>query len=140
MKFSTKTRYGIRAMIEFAMDTTRKGVFQKDIAQRQDISVKYLDQIIHALKAANLIENVSGKKSGYILTRNPIDITIYDIHKALDNDICVIDCMSENYECEKRESCTAQNFWRGLNTVVVDYMQNTTLESISKEENQLGRE
>jgi Rrf2 family protein len=136
MKFSTRTRYGIRAMIELALDTTGEGVFQKDIALRQSISVKYLDQIIHALKAANLIENVKGKKSGYILTRKPAEISIYDIHKALENDICVIDCMSANYECEKQETCTAQNFWRGLNTVIVDYMKNTTLESIVSKENQ----
>ena len=135
MKFSTKTRYGIRAMIEFAMDTTNKGVFQKDIAQRQGISVKYLDQIIHALKAASLIENANGKKSGYILTRKPADITVYDIHKALEKDICVIDCMSANYECEKEETCTARKFWSGLNSVVIEYMKNTSLESVASNEN-----
>jgi len=118
-------------MIELASDNTGEGVYQKDIAQNQDISVKYLDQIIHSLKVAGLISNVKGKKSGYILTKKPSEITIYDIHKAFENDICVIDCMSTNYQCNRMEGCTVQKFWKGLNQIVIDYFKNTTLEEIS---------
>jgi Rrf2 family protein len=82
MKFSTKTRYGLRALIEIAKDELGEGVFQKDISKNQDISIKYLDQIIQSLKVAGLIVNVKGKKSGYILTRKPSEITVYDIHRA----------------------------------------------------------
>lgn len=118
-------------MIELASDHTGEGVYQKDIAQNQDISVKYLDQIIHSLKVAGLISNVKGKKSGYILTRKPSEITIYDIHRSFENDICVIDCMSSNYQCDRMEGCTVQKFWKGLNQIVIDYFKNTTLEDIA---------
>ena len=130
MKFSTKTRYGIRAMIEIASDKTDTGVFQKDIAKNQDISVKYLDHIISALKASDLICNVKGKKSGYILTRPADQITIYDIHNAFENGICVIDCVSLNFQCDKDGNCGAQVFWKGLNGVVLEYFKKTTLQEV----------
>lgn len=131
MKFSTKTRYGLRAMVELASDNSGEGVYQKDISKNQDISLKYLDQIIHSLKVAGLIANVKGKKSGYVITRKPSEITIYEIHKAFENDICVIDCMSSNYLCDRMVGCTVQIFWKGLNQVVLEYFKNTTLEDIT---------
>lgn len=130
MKFSTKTRYGIRAMIEIASETTGAGVFQKDIAENQDISIKYLDHIISALKASDLIRNVKGKKSGYVLTKSPSDISIFDIHNAFENGICVIDCVSLNFKCEKQDSCNAQVFWKGLNEVVLNYFKSTSLQDV----------
>lgn len=133
VKFSTKTRYGLRAMIELANDTTGEGVYQKDIAKKQEISIKYLDQIIHSLKVAGLITTVKGKKSGYILTRKPSEITIYDIQRAFEYDICVIDCMSKDYHCDRQDNCTAQGFWKGLNHVVREYFQKITLEDLKDE-------
>lgn len=131
MKFSTKTRYGLRAMIELSYDNAGEGVYQKDISKNQDISLKYLDQIIYSLKVAGLISNVKGKKSGYILTKKPSEISIYDIHRAFENDICVIDCMSSNYHCDRMVGCTAQKFWKGLNQAVINYFKNTTLEDVA---------
>lgn len=117
-------------MIEIASDTTANGVFQKDIAKNQDISIKYLDHIIAALKAAELISNLKGKKSGYILTKSPADISIFDIHNAFENGICVIDCVSLNFKCEKDGCCSAQSFWKGLNEVVLNYFKNTSLQDL----------
>jgi Rrf2 family protein len=118
-------------MIELANDKANEGVYQKDISKNQDISIKYLDQIIHSLKVAGLITNVKGKKSGYILTKKPSEILIYDIHRAFENDICVIDCMSANFKCDRLTGCTVQSFWRGLNQLVIDYFKNTTLEDVA---------
>jgi len=117
-------------MIEIASDSTGNGVFQKDIAQKQGISNKYLDYIISALKASNLICNVKGKKSGYVLTKAPSEISIFDIHNAFENGICVIDCISMNYKCEKDGYCNAQNFWKGLNEIIFNYFKNNSLQDI----------
>ncbi|TDN97244.1 RrF2 family transcriptional regulator [Sunxiuqinia elliptica] len=130
MKFSTKTRYGIRAMLEIAKDESQSGVFQKDIAANQDISVKYLDQIIHALKVAGLIINLKGRKSGYILTRNASEITMLDIHNAFEPGICVIDCLAKSFDCERKSFCEVIGFWEKLNHMVVDYFEQVTLEDI----------
>ncbi|HKJ43085.1 MAG TPA: Rrf2 family transcriptional regulator [Sunxiuqinia sp.] len=130
MKFSTKTRYGIRAMLEIARDETQSGVFQKDIAANQGISVKYLDQIIHALKAAGLIANLRGKKSGYILTRPPEKISMLDIHNAFEPGICVVDCLSHAMRCEKENYCNVRGFWGKLNNLVVDYFKAINLRDV----------
>ncbi|MBN2806645.1 MAG: Rrf2 family transcriptional regulator [Prolixibacteraceae bacterium] len=137
MKFSTKTRYGIRAMIEIASDSSGNGVLQKDIARNQEISNKYLDHIIAALKASNLICNVKGKKSGYILSRPAGEISVYDIHNAFENGICVIDCVGLNVHCENNGSCSAQIFWKGLNNVVLEYFKNTSLQQLLDKKNEL---
>ncbi len=135
MKFSTKTRYGIRTMLEIAIQAPEKGsVYQKDIAEKQGISVKYLDHIIHALKVAGLITNVKGKKSGYILTRKPEDITILDIHNAFEPGICVIDCLSQSIHCDREKYCSARGFWGGLNNLIRDYFQSITLLNLVENE------
>ncbi|HNW50946.1 MAG TPA: Rrf2 family transcriptional regulator [Prolixibacteraceae bacterium] len=131
LKFSTRTRYGLRAMVELANDANGEGIFQKDISVHQDISVKYLDHIIHSLKAAGLITSTKGKKSGYILTRKPSEISIYDIHTALENEICVIECLSSGINCTRMDECSVQPFWKGLNQVVIEYFKNTSLEEIA---------
>lgn len=140
MKFSTKTRYGLRAMMEIAKNEENKGVFQKDIAANQNISLKYLDHIIHALKVSGLIANVKGKKSGYTLTKPASRITVYEIHRAFEPGICVIDCLSRNVKCEREEQCAAKGFWGNLNNMITDYLKNVTLKDIITEQVQLDDE
>jgi len=106
------------------------GIIQKDIAQSQDISNKYLDHIIHALKASKLISNVKGKKSGYKLTRKPSEISLYDIHNAFEPGICIIDCLSGNYECKRQTDCLAVGFWKNLNDLIVDYFKSVTMDDL----------
>jgi Rrf2 family protein len=130
MKISTRTRYGVRTMIEVAKGTPEQGVFQKDIAANQLLSNKYLDHIIQALKTAQLIRNARGRKSGYILTRNPADITIFDIHRAFEPGICLVDCISGDYQCEMIDDCHAIGFWDQLNQLIVDYFKSVTLEDL----------
>lgn len=130
MKFSTRTRYGLRAMIEIAGNSPNAGTFQKDISKNQDISNKYLDHIIHALKVAGLISSVRGRKSGYILTRPAEDITVLDIHKAFEPGICVIDCLSNTYDCDREDVCQAKGFWGGLNNQIQNYFKSVTLRDL----------
>ena len=133
MKFSTKVRYGIRAMIEIAKSDDGTGVFQKDIAANQSISIKYLDHIISALKVAGLVTNAHGKKSGYILTRAPKDITILEIHNAFNANLSVIDCIAQGNCCERENECETKDFWQGLNNIVSEYFNSHTLEDLKNE-------
>lgn len=138
VKINTKTRYGLRAMLEIGLDDTNNGVFQKDIAKNQNISIKYLDHIINGLKVAGLISNLRGKKSGYVLTRPAEEITIYDIHNAFEPGICVVDCLQGHIDCEKEGSCAAKGFWSGLNDILIEYFQKTTLSEMIDNQNKLG--
>jgi Rrf2 family protein len=130
MRFSTKTRYGMRAMVEIAKADPKTGIFQKDISENQKISIKYLDHIIQALKTAGLIVNVKGKKSGYRLTRPASEITMYHIHTAFEPEIAVIECLSQHVTCEMEKICYTYPFWNGLNKIVEDYFTNATLQDI----------
>jgi len=127
LKFNTKTRYGVRTILEIALHQSEGSVFQKDIAKNQEISVRYLDNIIAALKTAGLISTVRGKKSGYILTRKPEEISLYDIHTAFEPGINIVDCLAVNRECEKELSCASKFFWDELNETIVNYLKNKTI-------------
>lgn len=133
MKFNTKIRYGLRAILEIALDETEGGVFQKDIAERQQISVKYLDNIIASLKTAGLIINAKGRKSGYILTRKPSEIKVIDVYNAFEPGIIVVDCMSGKYVCDLSSKCGVRGFWHGLNNTIINYFESYTLEDLIKE-------
>jgi Rrf2 family protein len=138
MKLNTKTRYGIRTMVELAMDREGKGLLQKDISERQEISYKYLDHIISALKARGLIVNVEGKKSGYRLSRKPEDITMYDIYKAFEAELTIVDCLSADGRCSRERSCSTQELWFGLNTLIIDYLKKHSLKEIAEKQQKLN--
>lgn len=119
-------------MLEIARNQSSTGVFQKHISLNQSISNKYLDHIIHALKTSGLIANVKGKKSGYLLNRDPEQITVLDIHKSFEPDLCLVECLSDNYNCPRNELCEVQGFWKGLNKVITGYMDSVTLADLMK--------
>lgn len=123
-------------MLEIAFDVSQQGVLQKDIAINQNISIKYLDYIIHALKVAGLIKNATGNKKGYILSRKPSTITMYDIHNAFEHDVCIVDCINSNSTCIRKKKCSVKYFWLGLNNIIIDYLKSTTLEDLVKQEYQ----
>lgn len=133
MKLNTRIRYGLRAILEIALDESEHGVLQKDISKRQDISVKYLDNIITALKTAGLIINARGKKSGYKLTRKPGKIKIIDVYKAFEPGVVVVDCLSNKFICIRSQKCGVRDFWGGLNKVMINYLESYTLEDLIKE-------
>lgn len=140
MKLNTKTRYGIRAMIELAMNWGDKGIFQKDISERQQISYKYLDHIISALKTKGLISNVDGKKSGYKLSKPPEEITIYDIYKAFEPALQIVDCINEDGECVKKKKCAARDLWCGLNKQIIEYLDAVNLKEIADKQKVLDQQ
>jgi Rrf2 family protein len=134
LKFSTKTRYGVRAILEIALNDSENGIYQKHIAENQNISYKYLDHIINALKVAGLVTKAAGRKSGYVLTRNPSEITIYDIHSAFEPGVCVVDCLSHNYTCKREGTCASKGFWGQLNNQIIEYLKSTTLEDLMNDQ------
>jgi Rrf2 family protein len=131
LKISTRTRYGLRTMLEIAQSgSLDKGVFQKDISKNQEISNKYLDHIIQALKTSQLITNVRGKKSGYILARQASEITVFDIHRAFEPGICLIECLSGSFKCPMEDGCLTKGFWGQLNNLILNYFKSVTLEDL----------
>lgn len=120
-------------MIEISLHHNSGGIFQKDIASRQNISVKYLDHIIHALKVAGLITRNSNNKGKYILTKAPEEITMYDIYRAFENEIAIVECLAPFApKCPREEGCKTLCFWSSLNSKVINHFTNTTLLDLTK--------
>ena len=134
MKFNTKTRYGLRTMIELAMNGNDSGVYQKEISERQEISFKYLDQIIASLKASGLIVNSEGRMSGYILSKNPEEINVYDVFKAFQHELMIIDCLQGEGNCSREGKCATREFWGGLNDLIVNYLESTNLKDLAEKQ------
>lgn len=138
MKLNTKTRYGIRTMIELAMEWESKGLFQKDISERQNISYKYLDHIISALKTRGLIANVEGKKSGYRLTRAPEEISVYDIFTAFEPEIAIVDCIGREGKCMNERKCASQDLWFNLNNHIIQYLKSENLKTLADKQGSIN--
>lgn len=120
-------------MIELACLSTPDGVLQKDIAEKQNLSIKYLDAIIAALKAKGLVKNVRGKGSGYKLTRPACEITMFDIYTAFET-ICVVECLDNPESCELYENCASSVFWGDLRMNFIEFLKSKTLKDIAKKE------
>jgi Rrf2 family protein len=137
MKVNTKIRYGLRAMLEFGLHENIKanaglGLHQKEIAQHQNLSEKYLDPIINGLKVAGLIINISGKKSGYILAKPQSEISIYDVYRAFEPELSIIHCQNKPVTCFISRICIANEYWMDLNDVITKHMKSVTLEDVVK--------
>ena len=121
-------------MIELAMNGNDSGVYQKEISERQEISFKYLDQIIASLKASGLIVNSEGRMSGYVLTRDAEKINVYDVYKAFQHELMIIDCLKGEGNCSREDKCATRDFWDGLNKLIVDYLESTNLSDLARKQ------
>ena len=133
MKFNTKTRYGVRVVFQLALNVNREGgTLQKEIAESQYVSIKYLDQIISSLKKAGLIINVGGKKSGYVLARPANEITVYDVYSAFEDNLAIIDCLLTDGECPKKGMCVMKDYWCELNETIRNSMKSMNVELMAE--------
>ena len=137
MKVNTKIRYGLRAMMELSCPDNKMGILQKDIAKNQQLSEKYLDPIISALKTKGLIVNVAGKKSGYMLSKPASKITLFEIFNSFENGPEIVPCIRRAANCDRSKHCAAKECWTELNTIISDYMKKTTLETLCKRNSEL---
>ena len=119
-------------MIEIAISDVNGGVLQKDIAENQNISFKYLDSIISSLKLKGLINNQKGKGSGYMLSKSPEEILVYDIYTAFES-ITVVDCLYNNTTCEMSDHCMAQCYWNDFKKDFIEMLKKKSLKNLIDE-------
>ena len=134
MKISTKGRYALRLMIDLAQHSNgEKLVSLHDISERQGISTKYLEQIVSALNKSGLIRSVRGAQGGYSLIRQPDQYSAGDILRAVEGSLSCVACLEtdENF-CSRAEICKTLDFYKGLNSVINEYVDQFTLEDFMK--------
>jgi Rrf2 family protein len=134
LKISTKGRYALRLMIDLAQHDTGEYIRLKDISKRQDISIKYLEQIISQLSKAGYVRSIRGPQGGYMLARKPAGYTAGDILRITEGSLAPIECISENAApCSREQQCTTLPFFKGLYQVIEEYVDGITLEDLLQE-------
>lgn len=125
---STRGRYALRVMVDLALNQKDGYVPMKDVAARQELSLKYLEQILPALTKNKLVEGVQGKGGGYRLTKDPKDYVIREILKVTEKEMAPVSCLAEDAEkCVRADKCKTLSFWKGLNDTVNQYLESKTL-------------
>ena len=132
MKISTKGRYALRVMIDLALNSDGNFIALKEIAKRQDITIKYLEQIVALLNKAGFLETARGNAGGYKLAKEPKDYIVGDILRATEGDLAPIICLTEDGACQRKQICKTYSFWKGLDDVINDYIDSKTLEDLLK--------
>ena len=132
MKISTKGRYAVRLMLDLALNNTGEPIRLKDVAKRQGISDKYLEQIISVLNRAGFVKSVRGAQGGYYLRKRPEDYTMGMILRLTEGSLAPVSCIDEEDEvkCDKQDSCVTVILWRKINDAISDVVDNTTLQDL----------
>lgn len=139
MKLSTKGRYGVKAMVDLAIHYSEEPSSIKSISERQNISEYYLEQLFSSLRKSNLIKSIRGAQGGYILNREPKDITIADIMGVLEGPVEISDCIDENSEnsCSRVDCCATRLLWSKIKASIDQVMKFTTLQDMVDDYNQM---
>lgn len=134
MLISTKGRYALRMVIALAKleDLRKSPISLKDIAEAECVSMKYLEQLARCLSAADIITSVRGKYGGYRLAHPAEEITAGDILRAAEGSTAPVSCLEGGAECPRESVCTTVSFWRGLDNVIEQYIDNVSLSELLK--------
>ena len=129
--FSTKGRYALRVMIDLAQQHSDEYIPLKDIAERQDISKKYLEIIVKELVHGGFVKGVSGKGGGYKLSRKPKDYTILEILEATEGPLSPVACIADKkYKCNRKKICKTLPMWTEYNELISDFFGSKKLSDI----------
>lgn len=139
MKISTKGRYALRMMLDLAMHGDDGYVALKDIAKRQGISKKYLEQIVPLLNSADFLQTNRGYQGGYMLSKSPDRYTVGDILRTTEGGIAPVACLEQGpNRCERSSECMTLDIWKGLYKVMTDYLDGITLQDLIDQKNESG--
>ncbi|MDI6812067.1 MAG: Rrf2 family transcriptional regulator [Desulfitobacteriaceae bacterium] len=142
MKLSTRGRYGLKAMFDLAQHAGEGPISLKSIAERQDISEHYLEQLVSGLRKTGLVKSVRGAQGGYVLGREPSKIRVGDIIRVLEGPIAPVDCVSEEDPecCEKADYCVTRTIWEKVRNSISEVLDSITLadmiQDAAKKENE----
>lgn len=134
MKISTKGRYALTIMAYLANNyKDERYITLKEISEKENISLKYLERIIASLNKNEFLISLRGSEGGYKLAKSPKEYTIYDIISKSEGDIAITSCVDSKFVCSKREKCRSFKLWSDLNKVIIDFLDSKTLEDYIKE-------
>ena len=135
MKLSTKGRYGVKAMLDLALHNSEGQISLKSIAERQNISENYLEQLFASLRKAEIVKSIRGSQGGYNLAHEPKNISVGDILRALEGSLAPVDCVSDidPVKCERSEACVTKVIWEKIRDGVNSVVDSISLENLIEE-------
>ncbi len=132
MKLSTKARYATRALIELTRHYEKGPVRLKDIAEKQGISAKYLEQVLFPLNIQGLVRTRKGSGGGHFLGRDPEEINLAEIINIVEGSLAPVECVDDPKRCTRYETCEARKIWCRLKDVIVQELESINLKELSK--------
>ena len=133
MMISTRGRYALRVIIDLAENADDGLIPMHKVAERQGISLKYLERILPELVSGRLVEGVHGKGGGYRLTKKPEEISVAEILKLTEGDIAPVACLEDNaVACDRVEECRTLPVWKGLNDRINEYLESVKISELMK--------
>ena len=139
MKLSTRGRYGVRAMLELALGEERRPLSLKKLAEHQEISAKYLEQLLIPLKAAGLVQSVRGASGGYLLARDPKTISLFEIVRILEGPVTVVECVDNPELCQRQANCSVRLVWEEMSQMIADFLENVNLAQLAERHQEQDR-
>ena len=130
MKLSTRTRYGIRAILQLAQNYGQGPLQLRTIATDQHISPKYLEQLMMMLKSAGIVRSVMGSKGGYLLAKLPNEITVCDCFNCLEGPIITTECVADEAACRQSDDCVVRELWFSVEDAIMSVLQSVTLQAL----------
>lgn len=139
MWVSTKAQYGMRALVEVAVAGDRPTSL-KTVAERQDLSHQYLEQIFGVLRRAGIVESVRGSRGGYRLARRPVDVTALEVVELLEGSVAPVTCIDDDDNCSRVGACSTEPLWREVDRAVRGVLARTSLGDLMTERQLLNIE
>ena len=130
MKLSTRTRYAVRAIIELAQNGNNKPLQLKIIAERQDISVKYLEQLMAILRSSGFVRSIRGSKGGYLLAKAPNQIKLNDVLHRLEGNVATVECVENKDYCSRSADCASRYLWMQVEQAIEKVLEAITLQDL----------
>lgn len=132
MKISTKGRYALRIMIDLAQHNSGEFIHLRDISLRQNITIKYMEQIMPYLTRSGFVRSSRGNNGGYCLTKDPSEYTAGDILRSAEGNLCPISCLEDQpNRCPRAEECLTLPFWTGMEKVINEYADSVSLADLA---------
>ena len=130
MKLSTRTRYGTRALLEMALHWDEGPILMRDIAQRQDVSLPYLEQLIGPLVAGGIVRSTRGAKGGVELARPPQEVKLSEVIGILEGSLAPADCLKDPSVCDRSQSCVTRDIWHEMGQAMNSVLEANTLQDL----------
>ncbi|MDD5073219.1 MAG: Rrf2 family transcriptional regulator [Candidatus Omnitrophica bacterium] len=139
MKISTRGRYGVRLMLELAQNFGRGPLTLREISRRQDISEKYLWQLVNPLKKAGIITSGRGAHGGYTLTKPPSKVTLKDIIVILEGPLYITSCAENPSLCKRSRCCPSLDIWEEIGVQIAQKLSSITLEDMLQKKDRINK-